>query len=57
MTKKSHANIDTIWTYSGNTVNRYVLKYYAIIHCDAASFFYIYRKISPSKEVFKNQAV
>ena len=43
--------------FGEHCLNRYVLKYYAIIHFDAASFFYIYGKISPSKEVFKNQAV
>ena len=45
------------WTYLGKTVNRNVLQYYAIIGCDATSFFYINEKINPLKEVLKKQAL
>ena len=55
--KNSYANIVTTWTYLENTVSRNVLQYYTIIDCDATSFFHINRKINPSKEVLKNQAV
>ena len=37
--------------------HRNVLQYYAIVGCDAASFFYTNGKINPFKEVLKNQAV
>ena len=55
--QKSYANIVTIPMYLGNTVSRNVVQYYAIIGCDATSFFYINRKINPSQEVLKNQSV
>ena len=51
--KNSYANIDTIWTYLGNTVSRKVLQYYTIIGCLGTSFFYINGKINPFKEVIK----
>ena len=51
--KNSYVNIGTIWKYLWNKVSRNILQYYAIIGCDATSFFYIYGNINPLKEVLK----
>ena len=53
----SYKHFMAAWTYLGKTVNRNVLQYYAIIGCDATSFFYINEKINPLKEVLKKQAL
>ena len=52
----SYANIGTVRKYMGNNSRRNILQYYAIIGCDATSFFYIIGKLNPFKEVFKNQS-
>lgn len=52
--QKSHANIGAICKYFGYTTSRNILQYYAIIGCDATSFFNINGRINPFKEVLNN---
>ena len=55
--KKSCANVVTVWMYFWNALSRNVLQYYAIVGCDATSFFCINGKINPFKEALKNQVI
>lgn len=54
--KKSYANIGAICKYFGYTTSRNILHYYAIIGCDATSFFNINGRINPFKEVLNNSS-